>query len=244
MSIGRKFAYVDGLAILQYASDWQVLEGLLLRIWQPYPPTVTNGSSSSVQQILCWQPSIFTTRNHDMSLTSLSVDRSLLFCTEPTYLNIKLDRALMFHQHLESLHKKLTFCIGLLRQLAGSSWGVDATILCTATLALVYSTAEYYAPVWCHSTHTCLIDKPIYNALHIVTRCLCPTPINNLFILAGIQPTELCHQKAVLSLACCAQEPEHFLYERLLSPLGGHLQKLKSRHSFMPAALELLNVPI
>ena len=65
-------------------------------------------------------------------------------------------------------------------------------------------------------------------------------PTNNLFILSGIQPTELCHQKAILSLACLAQEPEHFLYKRILSPLGEQLQQLKSRH-IVPAVSELLN---
>ena len=36
-----------------------------------------------------------------------------------------------------------------------------AVLLRTAILALVYSTAEYCASVWCRSLHTRLIDKPI-----------------------------------------------------------------------------------
>ena len=75
------------------------------------------------------------------------------------------------------------------------------------------SMAEYCVLVWCHSAHTCLINKPINNALGIVTRRLHSTPMNNLFILSGIQLTELCYQKAILSLACCAQESKHLLYE-------------------------------
>ena len=85
------------------------------------------------------------------------------------------------------------------------------------------------------------ISKPIKNALRIVTGCLCPTPTHNLFIFAGVQPTELCRQKAVRSLARRSQEREQLLYERLLPPLGEQLQQLKSRQSFVPAALELLN---
>ena len=75
--------------------------------------------------------------------------RALPFSTETTYLGIKLDRALTFRQHLETLRKKLTTRVGLLRRLAGSRWGTGATTLRTATLALVYSNAEYCAPVWC-----------------------------------------------------------------------------------------------
>ena len=159
------FVYLLMLIILHYASNWQALEGS----WQLYPPTFTNGNSSSIQQRLCQQPFIFTTRRQYISLKFLSMDKPYCFVLNP--LGIKLDRALMFLQHLQSLHKKLTL---------GSSWDADATILCTATLALVHFMAEYHVPVWCHSTH---IDKLINNALCIVTVCLCPsTHIDNLFI--------------------------------------------------------------
>jgi len=52
----------------------------------------------------------------------------------------------------------LTSRIALLRQLAGSGLGARATTLQIATLVLVYSTAEYCAPVCCRSAHTRLID--------------------------------------------------------------------------------------
>ena len=67
------------------------------------------------------------------------------------------------------LRKKLTSRVALLRRLAGSGWGAGATTLRTATLALVHSTAEYCAPVWCRSAHTRLIDPTINDALRIVT---------------------------------------------------------------------------
>ena len=149
-----------------------------------------------------------------MSLTSLLKTRSYLFCGKPIYLGIKLDRALAFRRHLESLCKKLTTRFGLFKRLAGSSWGASATTSRTATLALVHSTAEYYAPVWCHSAHTRLIDKSINDAMRIVTGCLCPTPTNNLVILAGIQPIELRRQKITLPLACRAQEPEQLVQKK------------------------------
>ena len=120
----------------------------------------------------------------------------------------------------------LTFRVGLLKKLAPSSWGLNATILGIATLFLVHSTDEYCVPVRCRSAHTCLIDKPIKDALHIVTGCLRTTPTDNLFIFSGIQSTEFRRQKTVLSLARRAQESVRLLYERLLSPLGGQLWQL------------------
>ena len=73
----------------------------------------------------------------------------------------------------------------------GSGWGAGAKTLHIATLSLVYSTAEYCAPVWCRSAHTRLIDSVMNNALRIVTGCLRPTPTDHLPVLSGIQPAEL-----------------------------------------------------
>ena len=95
----------------------------------------------------------------------------------------------------------------------GSGWGAGAKTLHIATLSLVYSAAEYCAPVWCHSTHTRLIDSVLNDALHIVTGCPCPTPTDHLPVLSGIQPAELCRLGGTLSLAHCGSlNPDHILY--------------------------------
>ena len=73
----------------------------------------------------------------------------------------------------------------------GSGWGAGAKTLRIATLSLVYSTAEYCAPIWCRSAHTRLIDSVLNDALRIVTGCLRPTPTDHLPILSGIEPAEL-----------------------------------------------------
>ena len=90
-------------------------------------------------------------------------------CPVPTYLGVKRDRLLTFRHHFEALRKKLSTQVAVLRRLAGSGWGASAKILRISTLSMVYSTAEYYAPVWCCSTHTRLIDSILNDALSIVT---------------------------------------------------------------------------
>ena len=154
----------------------------------------------------------------------------LPYCPTPTYLGVKLDRSLTFRHHLEALRKKLSTRVTLLRRLAGSEWGAGAKTLRTAALSLVYSTAEYCAPVWCRSAHTRLIDSVLNDALRIVTGCLRPTPTDYLPILADIQPPELRRRGATLSLANRATlNPDHILHEQLVGRQNAHQGRLKSR---------------
>ena len=147
------------------------------------------------------------------------------------YLGVKLDRALTYRDHLETLGKKLSTRVLLLRRLAGSGWGAGAKTLHTAALYLIYSIAEYCAPAWCRSRHTCLIDSVLYDALRIVTGCLRPTLTDNLPVLSG-QPAELRRQGATLSLAN-RSSLDHTLHGQLTEPQAASKEKLKSRHLFV-----------
>ena len=111
----------------------------------------------------------------------------------------------------------------------------------TATLALVHSTAEYCAPVWCRSAHTRLIDSTINYALRTVTGCLSPAPADNLPIFAGIQPAELRRNGATLSLTRRVTGSADLLYSALTSPSSAGARRLKSRHPFVRAAQHLIS---
>jgi len=145
-------------------------------------------------------------------------NETLPFCSNRIYLGVMLDRSLTHRRYLESLRKKLTSRVPLLRP----GWGVGATTLRIATLALVHSTAEYCAPVWCRSAHTCLIDPDINDTSRIVTVCLRPTPTDNLPILAYIHLVDLCHNEATLSLGRRAMEPGQLLHSALTHPSSAH----------------------
>jgi len=114
-------------------------------------------------------------------------------------------------------------------------------MLQTTTLALVHSTADYCASVWCCSAHTRLTDPAINNALRIVTGCLHPRPMDNLPILTGTQPAELCCKGATLSLARHAIDPGHPLYSVLSCPLmWWNARCLKSTHPFVTATQQII----
>ena len=169
-------------------------------------------------------------------------DRRLPFCLTPTYLGVKLDRLLTFCHHLVALHKKLFSHITLLRRLVGSKYGAGAKTLRIATLSLVYSAAEYCAPLWSRSAHTRLIDSVLNDALRIVTGCLRPTPTDHLHILSGIQPAELCRTGATLSLAHRGSlDPDHILYGYLSGSSDTRQARLRSRRPFVPVAWNLMD---
>ena len=99
-----------------------------------------------------------------------------------------MDRSLTYHHHLESLKMKVASRVALIRKLAGTTWGADAATLRMSVLVLVFSTAEYCAPVWCRSSHTHMLDSELNRAMHIITGCLKNTPTPMLYVLANVAP--------------------------------------------------------
>ena len=166
----------------------------------------------------------------------------LPFCPVPTYLGVKLDRALTYHRHLEAFLKKLSWRVSLLKRLEGSGWGAGAETFRTAALFLIYSTVEYCPPDWCRSAHTRLIDSVLNDALRNVAGFLRPTSTDNLPVLSGIHPAELRRQEATLCLANCSSlDPGHILHGQLTELQTASKERLKFRHPFSPAAWKLLH---
>ena len=238
----RKFAYADDLALLHSSGNWKDLEGIL-----------SQDMSTLLLYFQTWRLKLSHTKtmmaafylNNREAKRELKVcnnGRLLPFCPTPTYLGVKLDRSLTFCHHLVALHKKLSLRVTLLRRLVGLGWGVGAKTLRIATLSLVYSTAEYCAPVWCRSAHTRLIDSVLNDALRIVTGCLRPTPTDHLPVLSGIQPAELRRLGATLSLADRGSlDLDHILFGLLSGSSDTRQVRLRSRHPFVPAERNLLN---
>jgi len=175
---------------------------------------------------------LFNNKEAKRELKVNFITETLPLCSEPKYLGVTLDLSLTYRRHLESFLKKPISRVALLRRLAGSGWGAGATNLRTVTLVLVHSTAEYRAPVWCHSAHTRLIHPPTKDALRIVIGCLRPTPADNLPILAGIQPAGLRWNGATLPLARHTMEPGHLLHSVLTSLSSADPLRPISRHPF------------
>ena len=233
--IYRKFAYADDLVMLHFSGNWKDLKGTLsqdmftlsayLQTWRlklSHTKTVTAAF-------------YLNNREAKRELKVYNNGRLLPFCRTPTYLGVKLEKLLTFRYHLVALRKKLSSCVTLLRRLVGSGWIAGAKTLRIATLSLVYSTAEYCAPVWCRSAHTCLIDSVLNDALRIVTGCLRSTPTDHLPVLLDIQPAELRRLGATLSLAYRGSlDPDHIMYGLLSGSSDTRQVRLRLRSFGQP----------
>jgi len=60
-----------------------------------------------------------------------------------------------------------------------------------------------------------------------------PKPVDNLPIVAGIQPAEFCRNGVTLSLARRAMDPAHLFHSVLTRPSSAKARPLKSRHPFV-----------
>ena len=120
-TISRKYAYADDQAIMHAdGDDWLGVEGAL-----------TKDMATLGEYLQTWKLKLSTTKtvlavfhlNNKEAKRELKVNfnnETLPFCSEPKYLRVTLDRLLTYRRHLESLRKKLTSRVALLRRLAGS----------------------------------------------------------------------------------------------------------------------------
>ena len=153
---------------------------------------------------------------HDQSLKLRSKGRPTFLC-QTNLPRHKLDKALTFCRHLESLR-------GI--EMSSKCHNVAHNHPCLCPL---YSSAEYCAPAWWCSALTRLIDKPINDVLRIVIACLRPTPTDNLFVLARIQPFELRGRNSHSASRSPHPGARHLLHKGLVYPSFGHLRELKLR---------------
>ena len=170
--IFKKFAYTDNLALLHSSGNWKDLKGTLsqdMSTFSAYLQTWTLKFNYTNTVTVAFH---LNNREAKRELKVYNNGRLLQFSPTPTYLGVKLDRSLTFRHHLAAFRKKNILARHTAEATCRLRMGCWCQTLRIATLSLVYSTAEYCAPVWCRSAHTRLIDSVLNDALHIVTGCL------------------------------------------------------------------------
>jgi hypothetical protein len=102
-----------------------------------------------------------------------------------------------FKSHLEKAAKKMSSRVNLMHRLAGTTWGSNAQTLQTASLAFIYSSAEYCAPVWLNSAHVHKLDVQLNNVMRLIFGTVKSTELQWLTVLSNIAPAKL-RQEAAL----------------------------------------------
>ena len=161
--------------------------------------------------------------------------KKLKFEPLPVYLGVTLDRSLTFGPHLKNVANKISKRVNLIRKLAGTDWGASFTTLRTSVLALVYSAAEYAAPVWSHSCHTKVVDTILNDAMRLISGTLKPTPTVMLPVLSGIPPAAIRRDQQVLKLAEKADNNDMSLVPRV--EVDAPPQRIKRHHFVIRAEM-------
>ena len=143
----RKYGYADDLAILLRRPSWKEMEEGLNKdmpilvdyLWK-WRLQLTIGKAVSAAYHL-------NNREAKRELDVFVDNKRLMFQQAPKYLGVRLDRMLNFKQHIEDVAGKVTSRVSLIRRLAGTTWGASAKTMWVCTQALVFTAAEYGAPV-------------------------------------------------------------------------------------------------
>lgn len=110
---------------------------------------------------------------------------------EPTYLGTKMDRSMIYQPNLEKLSQKLKSRNNLIQKLASTNMGANGKSLRTAVLSLVFSTAEYCAPVWYNRSHVHKVDVQLNISMRTIAGAVDSTPLPWLHVMTNIAPQNL-----------------------------------------------------
>lgn len=117
----------------------------------------------------------------------------------------------------------------IIQKLADTDLGADPSTLKTSSIALVYSVAEYCAPVWMNSSHTKKIDLQLNKSMQIITGTIKSTPTQWFPAFSHIAPPSLCLKKSLLTeWKKCISNPSlpiHSIATALTPPLRLKLRK-------------------
>lgn len=194
----RKFIYADDIALATQHVDLLNTEVTLtkdLATLKEYFRTWKLRPNPNKTEVACFH---LNNRLANQKLNIYLDGVKLKHNEHPQYLGVTLDRSLTFKSHLQKTAAKVRTRNNILQQIAGSSWGADAQVLRTTALSLVYSAAEYCAPVWLNSAHVREVDVQLNRAMRIISGTLLATPLPWLPVLCNIAPPEIRRKEALV----------------------------------------------
>ena len=174
-----------------------------------------------------------STKEHKAKLCTNG--QTLLAEDNPTYLGVTFDRRLTWKKQAEKADTRGKVRLALMKKLAGSSWGADATTLKRLYTGRVRPVLEFGMTTWgtLAKTNIDRVNKVQNQATRIITGSMKSTPIQELETITGLQPHGDCRDTKLLTQAAKFKRlQDHPMKDRLSQRTKG---RLKSRGSFVQA---------
>ena len=159
--------------------------------------------------------------------------QTLLAEDNPTYLGVTFDRRLTWKKQAEKAEARGKVRLALMKKLAGSTWGADATTLKRLYTGRVRPVLEFGMTSWgtLAKTNFDRVNKVQNQATRIITGAMKSTPIQELETITGLQPLwDRRDTKLLTQAAKFKRLQDHPMKDRLSQPTKG---RLKSRGSFV-----------
>jgi ribonuclease HI len=118
----------------------------------------------------------------------------------PVYLGVKLDRTMMFKEHMNDLKEAAIKRLTLVKRLAGTTWGADKRTLRQLYIGYVRAKMDYCLPLQTVSckTATDAVDRVQNQALRLICGGMRSTPTAACQIDANVEPLDLRRNKSLL----------------------------------------------
>ena len=151
----------------------------------------------------------------------------------PTFLGVTLDTRLTWKTHLEAVAARSVRKLGLLKKLAGTTWGADTNILRRVYTGAVRPIMEYATTSWATASNTNKnkLDKVQNVALRAIVGAMKTTPIKEMEKRADLEPLELRRTFKVLTQTEKIRRlPGHPLHKKLAAPTKNRLKRQSLNH--------------
>ena len=108
----------------------------------------------------------------------------------PTYLGVTFDKRLTWKQHTQRTESRAKVRLALMKKLASTTWGADASTLKRLYTGRVRPVLEYGMAAWGTTAKTNMdkMSKVQNQAARIITGSMRSTPIQELETITGLQP--------------------------------------------------------
>ena len=154
----------------------------------------------------------------------------------PTFLRVILDTRLTWKTHLEAVAARPVRKLGLLKKLAGTTWGTDTNILLRVYTGAVHPIMEYAATSWATASNAnkSKLDKVQNVALRAIVGAMKTTPIKEMEKRVDLEPLELWRTFKVLTqMKKIRRLPGHLLHKKVAAPTKNRPKRLSLNHLAM-----------